>query len=114
LRDSSSSMSDDKGGEDRLFLGKNKLLQIALGKSFEDEYADNLHQPSKSLCGSVGILCTNCTSKDVVEYFANLAVEDFVGRDKCLPKRWCCPNFRLRHIPLAWSSSFGNWVCQWK
>lgn len=71
---------DDDGGsttEGRLFLGKNKLLQIALGRTPEDEYADNLHRLSKSITGSVGLLCTNRSATDVEQYFDTLAVEDF-------------------------------------
>ena len=80
------SMNDDnndsnKGSssntEGRLFLGKNKLLQIALGRTNADEYSDNLHQLSKLLTGSVGILCTNQSSMNVEEYFDKLAVEDY-------------------------------------
>ena len=67
----------DSSGEGRLFLGKNKLLQIALGRTPEDEYSDNLHQVSKKLTGSVGILCTTQSANDVEEYFAGLSVEDF-------------------------------------
>ena len=76
---SKNAMSDDDAGgtEGRLFLGKNKLLQIALGRSTEDEYSDNLHQLSKILSGSVGILCTSQNATEVEEYFAKLAVEDF-------------------------------------
>lgn len=65
------------GGGGRLFLGKNKLLQVALGRSSEDEYSDNLHALSSKLSGSVGILCTNVESKLVEEYFAKLSVADY-------------------------------------
>lgn len=75
-------MSDDNDNssgntEGRIFLGKNKLLQIALGRGPEDEYSDNLHKLSKILSGSVGILCTNQRASDVEDYFAKFAVEDF-------------------------------------
>ena len=82
------SMSDenDSGSEGRIFLGKNKLLQIALGRGPEDEYSDNLHKLSKVLSGSVGILCTNQSSSDVEEYFAKLAVEDFARAGAIAPR----------------------------
>jgi mRNA turnover protein 4 len=106
FRDSSSSMSDDEGGEGRLFLGKNKLLQIALGKSSEDEYADNLHQLSKSLSGSVGILCTNRTSKDVEEYFANLAVDDFARAGQVSPKTVVLSKSQIETHPVSMVEQF--------
>ena len=61
----------------RLFLGKNKLLQVALGRTPEDEYSDNLHRLSNKLSGSVGILCTDQEASSVESYFAKLRVEDF-------------------------------------
>jgi len=72
--------------EGRIFLGKNKLLQIALGRTPEDEYSDNLFKLSKLLSGSVGILCTSQKPKDVEEYFANLAVEDYARSGAVAPK----------------------------
>jgi mRNA turnover protein 4 len=60
-----------------LFLGKNKLLQVALGRTPEDEYSDNLHRLSNKLSGSVGILCTDQDASSVERYFAKLRVEDF-------------------------------------
>ncbi|KAL7534089.1 hypothetical protein ACHAXR_005627 [Thalassiosira sp. AJA248-18] len=87
------SMNDDDDNNDditttegRIFLGKNKLLQIALGKTPQDEYSDNLHRLSKILSGSVGILCTNQSATDVEKYFAQLAVEDFARSGAVAPR----------------------------
>ena len=65
-----------RGG--RIFLGKNKLLQIALGRSAEEEYADNLrHVAARIQGGSVGLLFTNEPAGEVDDYFANLVEADF-------------------------------------
>lgn len=86
-KNSKDTMSDDTNStEGRLFLGKNKLLQIALGRTPEDEYSDNLHKLSKDLSGSVGILCTNQKAEDVEKYFAQLSVEDFARAGAISPK----------------------------
>lgn len=88
-KSSSDEMNDDDNDantEGRIFLGKNKLLQIALGRTPEDEYSDNLFKLSKLLSGSVGILCTSQKPKDVEEYFAKLAVEDFARAGAVAPK----------------------------
>ncbi len=71
------STTTTSSNDGRLFLGKNKLLQIALGRTPEDEYSDNLHQLSKLISGSVGLLCTNQNATNVEEYFKFLAVEDY-------------------------------------
>ena len=62
----------------RIFMGKNKLLQIALGRGIEDEYADNLRHVSKLIVGgSVGLLFTNQSAVNVEAYFRNMVEPDF-------------------------------------
>ena len=77
----------DAGGKSssRIFLGKNKLMQIALGRGPEDEHADNLRHMSKLTTGSVGLLATSKPRKEVEEYFANLVDEDFARAGSIAP-----------------------------
>ena len=69
--------NDDDGGGGRLFLGKNKLLQIALGRTAADEYSDNVSRISSHITGSVGILCTSMSRAAVEGYFASLAMPEY-------------------------------------
>lgn len=62
--------------DSRFFMGKNKVMMIALGKTVEDEYQDNLKQVSKCLRGQVGLLFTSRPRDEVVKYFSALAVAD--------------------------------------
>lgn len=39
--------------DSRFFMGKNKVMMLALGRTVENEYQDNLHQVSKRLRGQV-------------------------------------------------------------
>lgn len=39
--------------DSRFFMGKNKVMMLALGRTVEDEYQDNLHRVSKRLRGQV-------------------------------------------------------------
>ena len=70
---------DDEGinHNSRLFLGKNKLMQIALGRSEEEEHDLNLQQVSKHISGSVGILCTSKSIKEIEKYFSTLSEDDY-------------------------------------
>ena len=68
---------DEMDVPSRIFLGKNKLLQIALGKTPEDEYSDNLRQVSKQITESVGLLFTSKPKSEVEEFFASYAEPDF-------------------------------------
>lgn len=70
--------TDQKESSSRIYLGKNKLLQIALGRTAEEEYADNLRHVAKRVTGgSVGLLFTSRPRDEVESYFANLVEEDF-------------------------------------
>jgi len=63
--------------DSRIFFGKNKIVQLALGKSSEDEYADNLRRVSEQMNGNVGILATDRPHEEVIRWFSNFEVEDF-------------------------------------
>mmetsp|Transcript_35633 Transcript_35633/g.78091 ORF Transcript_35633/g.78091 Transcript_35633/m.78091 type:complete len:225 (-) Transcript_35633:155-829(-) len=76
----------EEGKSSRIFLGKNKLMQIALGKTPEDEHADNLRRVSKLTTGSVGLLATSKPRDEVEEYFANFVEEDFARAGSITPR----------------------------
>jgi len=61
----------------RLFFGKNKVIAIALGRSAEDEVADNIHKISEKLVNEVGVLFTSKPKEDVLEWFSNKVEHDF-------------------------------------
>ncbi|GMI09044.1 hypothetical protein TrVE_jg12374 [Triparma verrucosa] len=63
--------------DSKIFMGKNKILQISLGKGVEDEYADGLHEVSKLISGSVGLLATSRPKSEVVGFFEDFSSEDF-------------------------------------
>lgn len=63
--------------DSKICLGKNKLMVAALGKGLEDEYKEDLHLVSEKLTGDCGLLMTDETKADVLEYFQGLVVADF-------------------------------------
>lgn len=102
-------MSDDDNDsstEGRIFLGKNKLLQIALGRTSADEYSDNLHQLSKILSGSVGILCTNQNPKDVEKYFSQFSVEDYARSGATAPRTVTLTKEQIETHPVSMMEQF--------
>lgn len=52
----------------RFFLGKNRVIAIALGRTKEAETNENLHEISKRLKGQCGILFTNKSKEEVLKY----------------------------------------------
>jgi len=61
----------------RFFFGKNKVMSLALGNSSSDEYGKNLHKIAKRLHGQMGLLFTNSTEEEVLEWFAKYSEADF-------------------------------------
>jgi mRNA turnover protein 4 len=91
----------------RIFLGKNKLLQIALGRTIEEEYADNLHHMSKLIVGgSVGLFCT-CQPADEVElYFRSLKEPDYARAGSVASREAIITNEMLQHFPSSMMETF--------
>jgi mRNA turnover protein 4 len=88
----------------RIFLGKNKLLQIALGRTSEEEYSDNLRHLSKLLSSdsgslSVGLLCTNRPGHEVESYFAQLELPDFARAGAVADREVTVSNEQLQAFP---------------
>jgi mRNA turnover protein 4 len=52
----------------RFFLGKNRVIAIALGRSKESECRENLHEVSKRLKGQCGIVFTDKPKSEVIRY----------------------------------------------
>lgn len=53
--------------ESRLFLGKNSVAQVALGRTPEEEIRDNLRHISSRLTGDTGLLFTNRPKKEILK-----------------------------------------------
>lgn len=80
------------------FLGKNNVMKLALGKTKEDEYADDLSRVSKDCNGHCGLLFTNKPKDEVIEYFNKLTIRDhprsgFVATEKITVEEGPLPQF---------------------
>jgi mRNA turnover protein 4 len=97
---------DMEGKSSRIFLGKNKLLQIALGRTPEEEYADNLRHVSKLTSGSVGLLFTSRPSTEVEQYFEDLVEEDFARAGSVAPRQVAVTNDMVATHPVSMVEQF--------
>lgn len=61
----------------RFFMGKNKVMGVALGRTEEDEYKENMHLITKHLHGDVGLLFTDKERNEVVEFFNEFKEDEF-------------------------------------
>lgn len=66
-----------KWRDSRFFMGRKKIVQVALGRNEAEEYADGLRRVAKQLTGNVGILFTNRDHKDVMTFFEGFEKDDF-------------------------------------
>uniref|UniRef100_A0A7S4I945 Ribosome assembly factor mrt4 n=1 Tax=Odontella aurita TaxID=265563 RepID=A0A7S4I945_9STRA len=95
-----------KASQSRIFLGKNKLLQLALGRTPEDEYADNLRRVSKLTTGSVGLLLTSRPRSDVEGYFAQLRDDDFARAGSIAPRTVSVSSTEVLNHPVSMVEQF--------
>ncbi|KAI2511278.1 mRNA turnover protein [Fragilaria crotonensis] len=96
----------DENNSSRIFLGKNKLLQIALGRTPEEEFGDNLCQVAKRITGSVGLLLTSRDAEEVEEYFASLQEEDFARAGSVATTRVVITNEMVSAYPVSMMEHF--------
>merc|ERR1719198_1489577 len=61
----------------KMFCGKNKVMQHALGMTPETECQDSIHKLARKLVGPTALLFTNETNAKVQEYFAGYKPVDF-------------------------------------
>lgn len=61
----------------RFFLGSNKVMQVALGRSVSDETRPGLHKVSKFLRGDCGLCFTNLPTEEVQRLFSQHEAHDF-------------------------------------
>ncbi|UJR34296.1 hypothetical protein I4U23_021700 [Adineta vaga] len=59
------------------FFGKNRVMQLALGRTPATEYLPSLAKVSPYLIGKMGLMLTNRSPQEVLEYFNKLEMEDY-------------------------------------
>ena len=88
--------------DSRIFLGKNKLLQIALGRTPEEEYSDNLRHVAKRITGgSVGLLITSKPGKEVESYFESLSEPDYARAGAKAPVEVSVTEDKMSTFPVS-------------
>jgi mRNA turnover protein 4 len=91
----------------RIFLGKNKLLQIALGRNSEEEYSDNLQHVAKGITGgSVGLLFTSRPRNEVEGYFSSMVEPDFARAGSVSSRTVMATNEMLDRFPVSMMEQF--------
>lgn len=61
----------------RFFFGKNRIMQLGLGRSKDDELEKDLFQLSSRILGQCGLLFTSKTKEEVLEWFENYSALEY-------------------------------------
>ncbi|KAK8800833.1 hypothetical protein WA588_001664 [Blastocystis sp. NMH] len=61
----------------RFFLGKNRVMQVALGRTPEEEYRDNLCKLGENLGGNCALFFTNRSKEEVMNFFREYKSLDY-------------------------------------
>merc|ERR1712168_677891 len=62
----------------KFFLGKNRVMALALGRDESEEYSDKLHRVSQLLRNQRGLLFTSQTTEEVMKYFGEHSENDYL------------------------------------
>ena len=109
------SNKDNPKSSSRIILEKNKLLQIALGRTTEQEYSDNLRHVSKQISGSIGLLITSLDRSKVVNYFQEQVTEkDFAKAGAISPTTLKITKEMVETHPVSMVEQFKNLDCPLK
>lgn len=61
----------------RFFFGKNRIMQLGLGKTESDETEENLHKLSARVHGQCGLLFTNKEKDEVLKWFEKYSALEY-------------------------------------
>ncbi|KAK8792056.1 hypothetical protein WA158_005433 [Blastocystis sp. Blastoise] len=63
--------------DSRFFLGKNRVMSFALGKTTAEEYRDNIHELAPFLNGNATLFMTNRSEEEVLKFFSEYHIQDY-------------------------------------
>ncbi|CCI40765.1 unnamed protein product [Albugo candida] len=85
--------------DSRMFLGKNKVMKVALGRNKEEEYADELHRLARDLSGNVGLLFSNRSKEEILEAFEKFQIPEYPRGGFCAMETIVIPKGPLPQFP---------------
>jgi len=64
-------------GDSRFFMGNNKVMQVALGRTAEEAWKPNLHRLAAFINGHCGLFFTNAPKSQVKKFFNEYTATDY-------------------------------------
>eukprot|EP01115_Flamella_aegyptia_P006347 TRINITY_DN26666_c1_g2_i1.p1 TRINITY_DN26666_c1_g2~~TRINITY_DN26666_c1_g2_i1.p1 ORF type:complete len:268 (+),score=45.08 TRINITY_DN26666_c1_g2_i1:2-805(+) len=79
----------------KFFLGKNKVIHVALGREEQEEYVENIAGLVKYITGNCGLLFTNKSVEETKEYFNNFTESTYANPGSLAEKSIVLPKGHL-------------------
>ena len=92
--------------DSRIFLGKNSVMQVALGKSEDAEHVAGAHALAPYLTGNCGLLLTSRSHKEITKFFSEYSVPDFARSGATLDKDYSVLPGPLPQFPSSMIQQF--------
>lgn len=90
---------EERRQDSRLFLGNNKVMQIAIGRDAETSLKPNLYKIAPFLTGICGLLFTNLGKKEVQDYFSSVGGQVFARTGQRAATPFVIPAGALQQFP---------------
>lgn len=88
----------DKG---RFFMGKNKIIALAFGKTKAEEKKPGLHELTKRIRGNCGLFFSDADAKEVQTYFEGVSEKNFARSGALATATFTLPKGPLEHFSHA-------------
>eukprot|EP00771_Trimastix_marina_P003822 gnl/Trimastix_PCT/529.p2 GENE.gnl/Trimastix_PCT/529~~gnl/Trimastix_PCT/529.p2 ORF type:complete len:218 (+),score=54.59 gnl/Trimastix_PCT/529:71-724(+) len=85
----------------KFFLGKNKLMMVALGRTPESEYKDGVSRIAARVHGSAGLLLTDEPREKVVEFFRTFTRQGYATAGCVADRAFALPAGTLPNTPAS-------------
>jgi mRNA turnover protein 4 len=82
----------------RFFLGKNKVMALALGRDEPEAYKENMHLISEQITGQRGLLFSDVGPKEVRKFFGSFAESNFARSGFVAPRGFSVPSGILKQV----------------
>ena len=92
-------LRENKWSHSQFFLGKNRVMALALGKDEAGEYNTNLHKVSRLLRNQCGLLFTNEKTDSVLEFFGDHEEADYARTGGVATEDVALPEGPLEQFP---------------
>ncbi|XP_034253958.1 mRNA turnover protein 4 homolog [Thrips palmi] len=102
-------LRNDWRDDSRFYFGKNKIMQLGFGRNKADELYPNLHKLSKRLVSQCGLLFTNKSKHEIVDFFKNFREPDFARSGFVATEDVVLPAGPLEEFSFAMEPQLRQW-----